>query len=199
MDLSSAQDGDDPAKGDRSGGLGIIPAAVISATMQRAVNVALWQNHVPVLTELTLMTNSPEAAGEITINLTCEPPVIGPRSWHLQGVAEGRVRSLLDLDLSLDGKMLTSLTEGTRAIATFTATSWCGPIRRGSDSRSAHTRCGRRPQPTRSTTKPISPRYKNGSATRTSPPRGFTIIGEHDRRTAPLSKWPIDVIGQRRG
>jgi very-short-patch-repair endonuclease len=90
MGLSSAQDDYDPARGDRSGVLGIIPAAVISATMQRAVNVALWQNHVPVLTELTLMANSPEAAGEIAIDLTCEPPVIGPRSWHLQGVAEGQ-------------------------------------------------------------------------------------------------------------
>ena len=47
--------------------------------------------------------------------------MIGSRSWHLQGVSEGQVRVLDDLDLTLDGKMLASLTEGTRAIATFTA------------------------------------------------------------------------------
>ena len=97
-----------------------LPAAIF-ATMQPAVNVALWQNHVPVLTELTLIANSADAAGDIIIDLTCEPAVIGPRSWHLQGVTEGQVRVLDDLDLTLDGKMLSTLIEGTRAVATFTA------------------------------------------------------------------------------
>jgi hypothetical protein len=95
--------------------------ASIFATLQPAVNAALWQNHVPVLTELTLRANSPDFVGDIVLDLTCEPPVIGPRSWHLQGVASSQVRSIDDLDLVLDGKMLASLTEGTRAIATFTA------------------------------------------------------------------------------
>jgi hypothetical protein len=98
------------------------PVATIVATVQPAVNVALWQNHVPVLTELSLRVNATEAVGDVTLGLTCEPPVIGPRSWHLQGVAEGQIRVLDDLDLILDGKMLASLTEGTRAVATFTAT-----------------------------------------------------------------------------
>src|SRR3984957_1851228 len=95
--------------------------ASIFATLQPAVNAALWQNHVPVLTELTLRANSPDFLGDIVLDLTCEPPVIGPRSWHLQGVASSQVRSIDDLDLVLDGKMLASLTEGTRATATFTA------------------------------------------------------------------------------
>ena len=68
-----------------------VATAVISATIQPALNVALWQNHVPVLTELTLTTNSEEAAGDVTIDLTCEPPVIGPRSWHLQETTAGQV------------------------------------------------------------------------------------------------------------
>src|SRR5580658_5320709 len=93
----------------------------IFAALQPAVNAALWQNHVPVLTELTLKADSPDFLGDITLDLTCEPPVIGPRSWHLQGVAGSQVRTVDDLDLVLDGKMLASLTEGTRAIATFTA------------------------------------------------------------------------------
>ncbi len=68
-----------------------------------------------------MATNSEAAAGDVTIDLTCEPPVIRPRSWHLQGVAEGQVRVLDDLDLALDGMMLARLTEGTRATASFTA------------------------------------------------------------------------------
>ena len=37
------------------------------STMQPSVNVAFWQNHVPVLTELTLATNSEEAAGDVRL------------------------------------------------------------------------------------------------------------------------------------
>jgi len=96
-------------------------AATITATMQPAVNVAFWQNHVPVLTELSLTVTSAATAEDVIIDLTCEPPVIGPRSWHLQSVSEGQIRVLDDLDLTLDGKMLTRLTEGTRAVASFTA------------------------------------------------------------------------------
>jgi hypothetical protein len=121
LDLSNELDGDELANSAQLVDPGIISAAIIVATMQPAVNMALWQNHVPVLTELSLRTHSLGALGDVTIDLTCEPPVIGSRSWHLQGVTEGQVRVLDDLDLTLDGKMLASLTEGTRAITTITA------------------------------------------------------------------------------
>jgi len=68
------------------------------------------------------------------------------------------------------------------------------PIRRSSGSRSARTRCGRRPPPMPSTTRPTLPRFRNGSATQTSPPRASTIIGGRGRRTARLSKWRIRTL-----
>ena len=120
-DLSNTDDGEDLADDALAVDPILGPTAAISATIQPAVNVALWQNHVPVLTELTVMATAMEPAGDITIDLTCEPSVIGPRSWHLQGVVNGQVRGLDDLDLTLDGTMLAALTEGTRAVATFTA------------------------------------------------------------------------------
>jgi hypothetical protein len=43
-------------------------------------------------------------------------------------------------------------------------------IRRSSAFRSAPMRCARRPPPTRSIIRPTSPRFRNGSATPTSPP-----------------------------
>jgi very-short-patch-repair endonuclease len=95
--------------------------AELSATLQPSINAALWQNHVPVLMELTLRAGTQEALGDVTIDLVCEPAVIGPRSWRLQGIGPGQVRPLQDLDLALDGAMLTGLTEGTRATALFTA------------------------------------------------------------------------------
>ena len=48
--------------------------------------------------------------------------------------------------------------------------------------------CARRPPPTRSTMRPTSPRCRNGLGTRTSAPRGSTIIDAHDRRIARRSK-----------
>ena len=134
MDIADADSGGTPRDGVHPGDPDFTPIAAISATMQPSVNVAFWQNHVPVLTELTLATNSEEAAGDVTINFTCEPPVIGPRSWHLQGVTKG-VRVVDDLDLTLDGKMLARLTEGTRAIASFNVR------RRGEESIVAERHC----------------------------------------------------------
>ncbi|WP_198384763.1 DUF3320 domain-containing protein [Roseomonas sp. KE2513] len=82
--------------------------------------MALWQNHVPVLTELTLNAGDAEDLGDVTLSFFCEPAVIAPRDWRLQGVTRGQVRVLSELDLTLDGPYLASLTEGTRATATFT-------------------------------------------------------------------------------
>ncbi|MBP0447449.1 DUF3320 domain-containing protein [Roseomonas sp. SSH11] len=97
------------------------PLATLSASLQPSISVALWQNHVPVLTELTLRAGSAEDLGDVTLRISCDPPVIGARDWRLQGVSRGQVRVLSDLDLTLDGPLLADLTEGTRGTATLTA------------------------------------------------------------------------------
>jgi very-short-patch-repair endonuclease len=95
--------------------------ARLTVTLQPALNVALWHNHVPVLTELTLTTSADDAPGDVVIDITCAPPVIRPRSWRLQGVGAGQVRSVPDLDLVLDGVLLGGFTEATRAETVLTA------------------------------------------------------------------------------
>jgi site-specific recombinase XerC len=55
------------------------------------------------------------------------------------------------------------------------------------------TRCGRRPPPTRSITKPTSPRFRSGSGTLIFPPRAFMITAGRGRKTARLSRWRIDM------
>src|ERR1700730_10585631 len=47
--------------------------------------------------------------------------------------------------------------------------------------------------PMRSITRPTSPRFSNGSATRIFPPRVSMITGERGRKTARLSRWRIDM------
>ena len=60
-------------------------------------------------------------------------------------------------------------------------------------SRLGRTRYAPRLLPTRSTTRPTSPRCTSGSVTRTLPPPGSTITAEHGPRTARLSRWRISV------
>jgi site-specific recombinase XerC len=54
-------------------------------------------------------------------------------------------------------------------------------------------RCASPPPPTRSTTRPMSPRCRSGSATPTSAPRGSTITAAPGPRTARRSRWRIDM------
>ena len=95
--------------------------ANLSLAIQPAVSVALWQNHVPVLSELVFRAGD-EAPGEVEISLFCDPPVIRPRTWRLAGVAAKQIRSIADLDIGLDGPFLSSLTEATRAVVHVAAT-----------------------------------------------------------------------------
>ncbi|MFL1461630.1 DUF3320 domain-containing protein [Roseococcus sp. DSY-14] len=94
----------------------------MSFAIQPALNAALWQNHVPVLAELAFQAGEGAASTEVEVALSCEPPVIRPRSWRLSGVAAGQLRSLAPLDVELDGAFLSSLTEATRARVSLVAT-----------------------------------------------------------------------------
>jgi len=82
--------------------------ANLSLAIQPAVSVALWQNHVPVLSELVFRAGD-EAPGEVEISLFYDAPVIRPRTWRLAGVAAKQIRSIADLDIGLDGPFLSSL------------------------------------------------------------------------------------------
>ena len=106
-----------------------LPAATLSVAVQPAINVALWQNSVPVLNALSITINDEGAAGDLNVGITCEPPVILPRSWRLQRVRAGEARALTDLDVQLDGKLLAGLTEAIRATATISVR----PIRAGAE------------------------------------------------------------------
>lgn len=97
--------------------------ARISARFQPALNEALWQNHVPVLSELSVMGMPDTPAGDITIELSSEPPVLRPRTWHIAGFGPGQVRVIEDIDVQLDGSLLAGLTEATRAIVSLTVRS----------------------------------------------------------------------------
>ena len=55
------------------------PSARIVPRFQSALNAALWQNHVPVLSELSVVNPSDEPLGDVEIELSCQPPVLRHR------------------------------------------------------------------------------------------------------------------------
>lgn len=97
------------------------PRAALQATLQPVLNAALWQNNVPILSELVLTNLSSNPLDEVTIELTSEPAILRPRTWRLQQLHSGQIHVVVGLDVALDGILLSQLTEATRGIITLTA------------------------------------------------------------------------------
>ncbi len=111
--------GADPAGASRPA----TPRARITARFQPALNAALWQNHVPVLSELAIANASDEPLGDIEIELGSQPPVVRARTWRAAGLASGQILAFDDLDIPIDGPFLSGLSEATRGTVSLTARS----------------------------------------------------------------------------
>lgn len=83
------------------------------------LNLADFQNAVPALTELAVVNESSSPISELTINLVSEPAFIKPRTWSLEAVGPGETYHLSNLDVQLDGSLLSRLTEAAPATLTF--------------------------------------------------------------------------------
>ncbi len=99
------------------------PSARIAARFQAALNAALWQNHVPMLSELSVANAGEEALGDVEIELGCQPPVLRSRTWRVAGLAPGQIRAFDDLDIPVDGPFLSGLSEATRGTVSLVARS----------------------------------------------------------------------------
>ena len=86
----------------------------LDASFQPVVNMALWQNSVPMLSELSFTNTGSTALAQLTIELESEPPLLRPRSWRLQDIEPGQLRIVTDLDVQLDGPALQNLTEASQ-------------------------------------------------------------------------------------
>ena len=93
----------------------------VSPLMQASINASLWENSVPILQELSLRNGGSAELPLVEISVSSEPPFLLPRSWKLQQVGVGELRLVKDLDIALDGALLASQTEASRATVTFVA------------------------------------------------------------------------------
>ncbi|MBL8330891.1 MAG: DUF4011 domain-containing protein [Rubrivivax sp.] len=95
------------------------PSVQLRVSCVAKLNLADFQNAVPALFELAVVNDTPQAIGELQLRLACEPPAIRPRTWSLDSVRAGETFHVTDLDLALDGAVLSRLTEAETATLRF--------------------------------------------------------------------------------
>lgn len=83
------------------------------------LNLAAFQNAVPALHELVIVNETSSPISELTIHLISEPPFVKPGIWSLESVGAGETYHLRDLDVPLDGALLSRLTEAESASLQF--------------------------------------------------------------------------------
>lgn len=87
------------------------------------MNAALWQNSVPMVLELSLTHLGGTPLRQVTVELSCEPPLFKPRTWRLQQAEPRQLRLITDLEVQLDGPALQGLTEASNGTVVLTAIS----------------------------------------------------------------------------
>lgn len=83
------------------------------------LNLADFQNAVPALRELAVVNETDAELAELTISLQAEPPFIQPRTWSLDSVGPRATFHVNQLDVALDGALLSRLTEAEPASLQF--------------------------------------------------------------------------------
>lgn len=84
------------------------------------LNVASWQNSVPLLRSLRVQNRSGEAIENLRLSLTSSPGFIRPKQWVFDRIAAGSPTELRDRDVQLDADYLNGLNEAERGVLKFT-------------------------------------------------------------------------------
>lgn len=98
------------------------PAVQVKATLAPKLNLALHQNAVPFLRELAVTNNGSEPLRNVAVTLSSTPSFLTSKVWRLEEIGPGQTYHLPDLDVSLDGALLATLTEAQAAQTTVIVT-----------------------------------------------------------------------------
>lgn len=96
------------------------PVLSIEVTLAGKLSLADFQNAVPLLRELALVSTLPNDTPQLELSLTSTPAFVKPKTWRLDSVRAGERYRIKDLDVQLDGPLLTRLTEAESATVTLT-------------------------------------------------------------------------------
>ena len=95
------------------------PTVRLQISAAKKLNLAAFQNAVPALHELVIVNETSSPISELTVQLISEPPFVKPRVWNVESVGAGESYHLRDLDVQLDGALLSRLTEAESASLHF--------------------------------------------------------------------------------
>ena len=91
----------------------------IEATLAAKLNLADFQNAIPLLRELSLVNGTKEDAKDLELRIESSPGFLKPKVWRVDSVKAGTSYRITDLDVQLDGALLTRLTESEKATVTI--------------------------------------------------------------------------------
>jgi len=92
----------------------------IEAALASKLNLADFQNAVPLIRELKVINGTAGKASNLELTIRSEPEFLHAKTWHLDAVsAEQQVR-IADLDVVLEGPLFLRLTEAEKATVRFT-------------------------------------------------------------------------------
>ena len=92
---------------------------VIGVSVVEKLNLADFQNAVPLLRQLRLQNNTSDDLSELELSIESSPPFLKAKVWRLALLTKGQDFQIPDLDIQLDGALLTRLTEAETAAVTF--------------------------------------------------------------------------------
>jgi len=95
------------------------PTVKLQVSAAKKLNLAAFQNAVPALHELVIVNETSSSISELTVQLISVPPFVRPRVWNVESVGAGESYHLRDLDVQLDGALLSLLTEAESASLHF--------------------------------------------------------------------------------
>ena len=102
-------------------------SASIAAVFNEKLNLASYQNAVPVLRELIISNTGNTPLKALTLCIQSEPPFFKPGKWTIDLIEPGQNYSIDHRDLPLDGALFSRLTEAEFASVKLTLTAGNAP------------------------------------------------------------------------
>jgi very-short-patch-repair endonuclease len=90
------------------------------------LNLADFQNSVPLLRELTVLNDSDRELSHLQVRLESYPPFLKPKTWSIDACDPNSRYGIKDCDVSLDGVLLGKLTEAETSTMTFSVVEKAG-------------------------------------------------------------------------
>jgi hypothetical protein len=91
----------------------------IQAVLAPRLNLADYQNAVPLVRELRVLNGTDHRANALELSLQADPPFLKARTWHLDAIEPGQEVRIRDLDVPLEGAVFQRLTEAEKAVLRF--------------------------------------------------------------------------------